>query len=119
VVRRTRGTATLKYPRASSAAGETKSMAPIGAQAVAKICEKCIGGSRTVGNDYMIGIASRFARMIGWTEAQIAALRKGMGFFGFLFSSLPGTVRQILKLSRLAGWNRLRARSLRADSPSR
>ena len=26
----------------------------------------------TVGNDYMIGIASRFARMNGWTEAQIA-----------------------------------------------
>jgi carboxymuconolactone decarboxylase family protein len=31
----------------------------------------------TVGNDYMIGIASRFARVNGWTEAQIAALRKG------------------------------------------
>ena len=31
----------------------------------------------TVGNDYMIGIASRFARMNGWTEAQIAALREG------------------------------------------
>jgi len=30
-----------------------------------------------VGNDYMIGIASRFARMNGWTDAQIAALRKG------------------------------------------
>jgi len=31
----------------------------------------------TVGNDYMIGIASRFARMNGWTEEQIAALRDG------------------------------------------
>jgi Carboxymuconolactone decarboxylase family len=31
----------------------------------------------TVGNDYMIGIASRFARMNGWTEAQITALRTG------------------------------------------
>ncbi len=30
-----------------------------------------------VGNDYMIGIASRFARVNGWTEAQIAALRAG------------------------------------------
>src|SRR5580765_3151256 len=30
----------------------------------------------TVGNDYMIGIASRFARMNGWTDAQIAALRR-------------------------------------------
>jgi hypothetical protein len=31
----------------------------------------------TVGDDYMIGIASRFAGMNGWTEAQIAALRTG------------------------------------------
>src|ERR1700743_3040769 len=31
----------------------------------------------TVGNDYMMAIASRFARMNGWTEAQIAALRGG------------------------------------------
>ena len=30
-----------------------------------------------VGNDYMIGIASRFARANGWTDAQIAALRSG------------------------------------------
>ena len=31
----------------------------------------------TVGNGYMIAIASRFARMSGWTEAEVAALRKG------------------------------------------
>jgi hypothetical protein len=31
----------------------------------------------TVGNGYMIGIASRFARMSGWSEAEIAALRQG------------------------------------------
>jgi Carboxymuconolactone decarboxylase family len=31
----------------------------------------------TVGNAYMIAIASRFARMNGWTEAQITALRTG------------------------------------------
>jgi hypothetical protein len=30
-----------------------------------------------VGNDYMIGIASRFARMNGWTDAQIAAMESG------------------------------------------
>ena len=30
-----------------------------------------------VGNDYMMGIASRFARMNGWSDEQIAALRKG------------------------------------------
>ena len=31
----------------------------------------------TVGNGYMIGIATRFARMNGWTEEQIFALRSG------------------------------------------
>lgn len=30
-----------------------------------------------VGNDYMIGIASRFARMNGWTDAEVDALRTG------------------------------------------
>ena len=30
-----------------------------------------------VGNDYMIGIASRFARMNGWNDAQITAVRSG------------------------------------------
>jgi hypothetical protein len=30
-----------------------------------------------VGNDYMMGIASRFAGMNGWTETQIVALRTG------------------------------------------
>jgi alkylhydroperoxidase family enzyme len=29
----------------------------------------------TIGNAYMIGIASRFARMSGWTDAQVEALR--------------------------------------------
>jgi hypothetical protein len=31
----------------------------------------------TVGNHYMIGIASRFAALNGWGESQIAALRSG------------------------------------------
>lgn len=30
-----------------------------------------------VGNDYMIGIAARFAGMNGWTETQVTSLRKG------------------------------------------
>jgi len=30
-----------------------------------------------VGNDYMLGIASRFARMNGWNDPQIAALQSG------------------------------------------
>jgi carboxymuconolactone decarboxylase family protein len=37
-----------------------------------------LASAASVGNDYMIGIASRFARMNGWTEAHIAALRTGM-----------------------------------------
>src|ERR1700761_8888294 len=31
----------------------------------------------TIGNDYMIGIASRLAQMSGWTEEQVLALRTG------------------------------------------
>jgi hypothetical protein len=31
----------------------------------------------SVGNDYMIGIASRFALVNGWTEQQVTALRTG------------------------------------------
>ena len=36
----------------------------------------------TVGNDYMIGIARRFARMNSWTKAQIATLRTGAAVGG-------------------------------------
>jgi len=48
----------------------------------------------TVGNDYMIGIASRFARMNGWTEAQIAALRTGTTTGDSKIDALTGVIRE-------------------------
>ena len=36
-----------------------------------------VATAAAVGNGYMIGIATRFARMNGWTEEQISALRSG------------------------------------------
>jgi len=48
----------------------------------------------TVGNDYMIGIASRFARMNDWTEAQIAALRTGTTTGDTKIDALTGVIRE-------------------------
>ena len=48
----------------------------------------------TVGNDYMIGIASRFARVNGWTEAQIAALRTGTTTGDTKMDALTGVIRE-------------------------
>jgi hypothetical protein len=48
----------------------------------------------TVGNDYMIGIASRFARMNGWTEAQIAALQAGKTTGDAKIDALTRVVRE-------------------------
>ncbi len=48
----------------------------------------------TVGNDYMIGIAGRFARMSGWTEAQISALRAGTTTGDPKIDALTGLVRE-------------------------
>ena len=36
-----------------------------------------VAAAAAVGNGYMIGIATRFARMNGWTEEQVLALRSG------------------------------------------
>ena len=47
-----------------------------------------------VGNDYMIGIASRFARMNGWTEAQITALRSGTATGDTKIDALTLVVRE-------------------------
>ena len=47
-----------------------------------------------VGNAYMIGIASRFARMVGWTDAQIAALRAGTTIGDAKIDALAGVVRE-------------------------
>jgi hypothetical protein len=48
----------------------------------------------TVGNDYMIGIASRFARMNGWTEAQVAALRTGTTTGDTKIDTLTAVIKQ-------------------------
>jgi Carboxymuconolactone decarboxylase family len=48
----------------------------------------------TVGNDYMIGIASRFALMNGWSEAQIAALRAGTTTGDTKIDALTSVVRE-------------------------
>jgi hypothetical protein len=48
----------------------------------------------TVGNDYMIGIADRFARMNGWTEAQLAALRSGTATGDSKIDALTRVVRE-------------------------
>lgn len=48
----------------------------------------------TVGNDYMIGLASRFARMNGWTEAQIAALQTGTTTGDARIDALTRVVRE-------------------------
>jgi alkylhydroperoxidase/carboxymuconolactone decarboxylase family protein YurZ len=48
----------------------------------------------TVGNDYMIGIASRFARMNGWAEEQIAALRAGTTTGDNKIDALTSVVRE-------------------------
>ena len=47
-----------------------------------------------VGNFYMIGIASRFARMNGWTDAQIAALRDGATTGDSRIDTLTRVVRE-------------------------
>jgi hypothetical protein len=47
-----------------------------------------------VGNDYMIGIASRFAGMNGWAEAQIAALRTGATTGDTKIDALTSVVRE-------------------------
>jgi len=70
----------------------------------------------TVGNDYMIGIASRFARMNGWTEAQISALRAGTTTGDRKIDALSGLVREAAansgnvtdatwKAAQQAGWS--------------
>ena len=48
----------------------------------------------TVGNDYMIGIASRFASMNGWNEMQIAALRAGTTTGDAKIDALTRVVRE-------------------------
>ena len=48
----------------------------------------------TVGNGYMIGIATRFARMNGWTETQIASLQTGTTTGDTRIDALSSVVRE-------------------------
>ena len=70
----------------------------------------------TIGNGYMVGIASRFASMNGWTEAQIAALRTGTTTGDARIDALTGVVREATansgnvtdarwKAAQQAGWS--------------
>ena len=68
-----------------------------------------------VGNAYMIGIATRFARMNGWTDAQVAALRSGTATGDTKIDALTRVVREAAahsgnvtdgtwKAAQQAGW---------------
>jgi hypothetical protein len=65
----------------------------------------------TVGNGYMIGIASRFARMSGWSEAEIAALRQGATSGDTKIDALTRVIREAAandaawKAAQEAGWS--------------
>jgi hypothetical protein len=48
----------------------------------------------TVGNGYMIGIASRLAHMNGWAEEQVVALRTGTPTSDAKIDVLTGLVRE-------------------------
>ena len=69
-----------------------------------------------VGNDYMIGIAGRFARMSGWTEEQIAALQADTTTGDARIDALTRVVREAAahsgkvgdatwKAAQQAGWS--------------
>lgn len=70
----------------------------------------------TIGNDYMIGIAIRFAHMNGWSEAEIAALKTGTTTGDTKIDALTSVVREAAANSgkvtdarwntaRQAGWS--------------
>jgi hypothetical protein len=53
-----------------------------------------VATAAAVGNGYMIGIATRFARMSGWTEEQIFALRSGATSGDVKVDALARVVRE-------------------------
>jgi hypothetical protein len=70
----------------------------------------------TIGNAYMIGIATRFAGVSGWSEAQIAALRSGTSIGDAKIDALTSVVSEAAahagqvtdstwKAAQAAGWN--------------
>lgn len=75
-----------------------------------------VATAAAVGNGYMIGIATRFARMNGWTEEQIFALRSGAPTGDSKVDALARLVREAAansgsatdatwKAAQDAGWN--------------
>ena len=75
-----------------------------------------VATAAAVGNGYMIGIATRFARMNGWTEEQIFALRSGSSTGDARIDVLARLVREAAansgsvtdatwKAAQDAGWN--------------
>jgi hypothetical protein len=79
-------------------------------------CALNLATAGTVGNDYMIGVASRFARMNGWSEAEIAALRTGTTTGDTKIDALTSVIRQAAansgkvtdatwKAGQQAGWS--------------
>jgi hypothetical protein len=69
-----------------------------------------------VGNGYMIRIANRLARMNGWAEEQVTALRAGIPTGGAKIDALTGLVREAAansgniaddtwKAAQQAGWS--------------
>ena len=70
----------------------------------------------TVGNGYMIGIASRLAQVSGWSEGQVVALRTGAPTNDSRIDALTDLVREaaahsgrvtdaVWKAAQQAGWN--------------
>ena len=70
----------------------------------------------SVGNGYMIRIASRLAQMNGWVEEQVTALRTGVPTSDDKIDALTGLVREAAansgnvsdttwKAAQQAGWN--------------
>ena len=70
----------------------------------------------TVGNDYVIGITSRLASMLGWAEDRVAALRSGNSVGDDKIDALINLVREAAanagavedstwKTAEAAGWN--------------
>jgi hypothetical protein len=70
----------------------------------------------TLGNDYVVGITSRLAGMMGWTDEQVAALRAGTTVGDVKIDALTGLVHEAAAnagdvsdttwtTAQAAGWN--------------
>jgi hypothetical protein len=77
---------------------------------------RTLATAATVGNGYMIGIASRLAHMNGWAEEQVAALRTGIPTTDAKIDVLTSLVREAAansgnvtdatwKAAQQAGWS--------------